>query len=373
MNAKCLRDRDELRTKKLLFMFDLMSEAKDSDGNPYFVFKGVPSVNKVNEFQQFFDENTPFGLTCEVCTAKFGSHTQNDNGSDRSNVHKPSGSHENSNQTSQMNQPGMLPANISVSNKPNVHTKRIVIPTEDANGLYTLYVSKADTDSSSDDIVSYLMEKANLNPDIFKVFALPSKRKYRKTYNAFKITVFTREVCELLCNSDIWSSEYRVRAFEKTRNRSNVHGRKHNDYRRTTAKSTSNSRHSNRFNNNSNKHHTRHNRNNNNNNNQRRDMNNQHRRRREDRSNEFGYHNRNRNNHNGRYNYEPRHRVDHMHNGQLPQTNMPPPFWYQTPYFYPPPQQQVHSQPTMPLFHPHYTHAPHQNFQPFNVQNHNGM
>ncbi|XP_055308847.1 ras-related protein RabX-like [Sitodiplosis mosellana] len=254
------------------------------------------------------------------------------------------------------------------NHKINKSTDHKILPVCDENGLYSLYISKADKSVTTEEMINYVMEKTDLNNSVFKIEMLPS-RNNRKTYTAFKLTTLALEVCEKIMSPTNWSTEFRVRAFEKkyrmrkSKKRQNLRSEKRQEFIRSN-RSVKNR-----------------NRNNNNNNNELRGMNNQHRRRRENRSDEFSYYNRNRNrnNHNGRYNYEPRHHehrvnhINHMHHEQLPQTNVPFPFWYQMPYFYPPPQQQVHSQPTMPLFHPQYTQAPHQNFQPFNAQNHNGM
>ncbi|XP_053989868.1 myb-like protein I, partial [Hylaeus volcanicus] len=379
--VECLRNRDELRTKELLYVFGLMSKKQtDSGGFKWEVLENDP--NRTAAFSQMFNVDSPFGITCESCVEKIemllSTHNDDNTGAGHSMPHQNVLNMQQMSDliaesvekkiSDKLNENMTHLSDTEPSNrKINMSTYRKTLPVCDENGLYSLYISKADKSVTTEEMINYVMEKTDLNNSVFKIEMLPS-RGNRKTYTAFKLTTLSPEVCEKIMSPTNWSTEFRVRAFEKkyrmrkSKKRQNLRSEIRQELKR-----------SNRSVNN-------HIRNNNNNNNERRGMNNQHKRRRENRSYEFGYNNRNRNrnNHNGRYNYEPRHhehRVNHAYREQLPQTNMPSPFWYQMPYFYPPPQQQVHSQPTMPLFHPHYTHAqhtPHQTFQPFNVQNHNG-
>ena len=206
INAECLRKKDETRTKKFLFMLGLMVEILDDadDGKVYFAFHGDPDSNKIPHFTDAFNKTSPFGLTCDTCDKKFRNFLLIETAANTSM--------------------STATSNLSVNNtkqatlNSTLTAKPIVPPTRDENGVFTLYVSSSDINSTPDRILAYLMEKTGMSADVLMVLPLRSRRKFRKTYKAFKITYFTEDVGIVLCKNDTWSSDFRVRAFGKSRN-----------------------------------------------------------------------------------------------------------------------------------------------------------
>lgn len=388
---ECLRNRDESRTKQLLLVFGLMSKTLMSDGDyQWQILSSNPT--KLAEFFQMFNVDSSFGVTCDVCDQKFSllqqSHHTNINSA---NIEHQSTSRLNINTSSDsMNFTQMLPSKISV------YEKQIVLPTEDADGLFVLYVSKSDTSSTTDSLVSFIMEKTDISPDVFKVVSLSSSRKSRRTYTAFKVIAFTHDVCQLLCKSEIWTSEYRVRPFARLQTQKNKHVKKSNSKTNgntngNTSKndnnnnnrsskvrndnSIQNKRNSNNKNNNSNKNHIQRN-----NYNQRfRKQNNKHHwmndnyngnnrmgtrrnyvRVEQQRNTNSNHRQTNFNYVNGGYSNEP-----HPYYSQYaPQSISPSSFWYHPPHFVPPIQYQG-----IPSYRPQpfQTFALPQMSQPFNI------
>jgi len=269
------------------------------------------------------------------------------------------------------------------SPKTSVSPKPIVIPKEDENGLFIFYLAKSDKEVTTDSIVAYILEEFKMNTDAFKVVALPSMRKHRKTYTAFKVTVFTKENCELLCKTDIWTSDYRVRPFDKVKNRRDKLDKQRTDKRQEKVKPNPSVKS------------TKPNKNNNNNNNNRsnekprnsnqRNNNQRHKNNRSDGNSQRmprnSTHRTNDNRHSSRCQH---HHQNHCHENssgsneqcgyeqqryqQVPQQFYSAPFWYPPPQFPPPIQQQG-----IPVFHPqqYQTFAPPQVFQPVNYRHQN--
>jgi len=257
--VECLRFKDELRTKQLLTVFGLMKKSLHTDGTyKYTILAEDP--NNTAAFSTMFNVDSPFGITCEVCINKFTQqHTRSMYPkTDSATQTVQSTSRVSTNQSDDMDLTQMQPSKVIISRKP------IVMPKVDENGLYCFYLANTDTKASSDSIVAYIMETFKLSSEVFKVVALPSKRIKRKTYNAFKLIVFTEEICELLRNNEFWTVDFRVRPFDKVRNTKNKPVNQSTDKHQTKIKPNSSVKSSKQPNNTNN---NRNNSNNNNNNN----------------------------------------------------------------------------------------------------------
>lgn len=248
--VECLRFKDELRTKQLLYVFGLMDRSQRQDGSYSYVVS-AEDPNRTAAFFQMFNVDSPFGITCDACINKFARQQQTDlvNNFETNIANNAVDGKQSTSkviQNDNMNLTQMLSPKVTISPKP------IVMPKEDENGLYTFYVSKADTKASTDSIVAYIMENFKMSTDVFKVFALPSRRKNRITYKAFKLTVFTQEISELLCNTEIWTSDFRVRPFDKARNQRNKPEKQRTEKRQTKTRQNSSNKPKNGHSNNNN-------------------------------------------------------------------------------------------------------------------------
>lgn len=345
--VECLRSKDELRTKNLLLLFGLLSKTPNIDGSSNWTIAS-DDPNRTAAFCQMFNVDSPFGITCDMCTNKYTQQQSlnvNSHETNGATIDKQSTSQASDNQRESMNLTQMLPAKITIS--------PIVMPKEDENGLYSFYLSKADIEVTTDSIVTFIMENFKMSIEVFKVVALPSRRKNRKTYKAFKLTVFTREISEELCNRALWTSDYHVRPFEKVRNRKNKPDKQRTDKRQMKIKPHSNAEFSNKHhngrNNNNNSNNNRSNANPRNNNNQRQVNNrqdrNSHRLPRNVRQTKG-----NRHPSYLQYNPVPSNGF-HPQNHQLAQQQQQPmnfnygqfPFWNAATYHYPPPQMYAHN------------------------------
>ena len=385
---ECLRNRDTFRTKELLLSFGLMCKQTNPDGSTKWL-RDDTDPDKLSTFNHIFNVDSPFGIVCDICFTKFSSpqNNQDDNGNIKKTSHNDNTSEIITNDTLvtsiiesvSKSMKEVLNGNIfnldaSLSSDSRVVTnvkqtvQQIVPPKQGEDGLFSLYVSKADTKATEDSIVSYILDKIDISTDVFKVIKLNSRRKYHKSYTAFKLISFTEEVSNLFCKPDIWSDEFRVRAFavRKRDYQSRKFVGKRNENNRNPTKTTnqykknqSNTNHNVHSYRNTTKLHSRDGKNTKNSNR----FNNKHQQYRSKFTNM--QHNRQLNQYN-RYGQPYQLRNSQMSQMGIPQMNSPAPFWYQMPYLHPPPQQQIHLQQSSPPFH--HFQAPQTIYQPFNIQ-----
>ena len=385
---ECLRNRDKLRTKELLHFFGLMTKTSNERGGFNWGLDNT-DPNKLSTFNHIFNVDSPFGIVCDVCITKFTGQQNNhdENGNDQKISHKDDTSKKVMNDSlvasiiesvsnsmkevlngNLINLEASLSTNHRVESNVKQTVQPIAPPKQGEDGLYSLYVSKADTKATEDSIVSYIIEKIDISTDVFKVIKLHSRRKYHKTYTAFKLIAFTDEVSKMFCKPEIWSDEFRVRAFavRKRDHRSQEFVGKRNDNNRKPTKSTHK--------------HKKNSTNTNNNVHSYRNATRQHSRddnNMEKNSRFINKHQRHGSKftnlqHNRQWSQNDRNGSSYqLRNGQMsqmgiPQMNLPAPFWYQMPYFHPPPQQQIHFQQSLPPTH--HFQAPQGIYQPFNVQ-----
>ena len=375
MFLECLKSRSA--TSELLKTYGIITSQFDV------VIDSITAVQK--SFNIIFDHNSPFAIYCAFCRLSTEPSMRETINKMEANVtakqikidkleaqlteQKSKASEVMNNSKTDTIDSDSSNANTTSKKKVESTVQQIAPPKQGEDGLFSLYVSIADTKATEDSIVSYIVEKIDISTDVFKVIKLHSRRKYRKTYTAFKLIAFTEEVSKLFCVPSVWSDDFRVRAFGKARkrdHRSQKFVEKRNVNNRRSTKST--------------QRYTKNSTNTNNNVHSYRNTTRQHLRDGNNmkKTNRFNNkHQQNRSNFNKTQYNRKWSQNDHndssyqLQNGQmpqirLPQMNLPAPFWYQMPYFYPPPQQQIHFKQGSPPSH-HFQTPPNL-YQPFNVQ-----
>lgn len=382
INVACLLKRDKKITSYLLYKFGVLDAKESEAGKKYYDWESKPEDKLVEDLKWIFGEDSQFGFTCEICTTKFRTSIRSGLANNAeiftaasSDISNQVNMTQASNQTADIDLTEMIPGNISISNilpstisPTNKIPKSPVLPVKDDNGLFSVYISKSAKNVTTDELISYIMEKTDLNVDAFHIAKLSSGKRYHKTYTSFKLTAFNVDVCKKIMASEIWSDDFRVRAFDKNRlaKVKTHHQHQRNENHRDSSKSKGKSEIRSINVNNNNKRRANNN-NNNNNRNDKRHTNAQKRPKRSNNNHQNANSNHRRGNRSGfnersgngpqRYSYQ-----------YVPQQLVPGPFFYPPPQYHPPIQQQ-----NIPAFYPqqYQTFAPPQMFQPLNVQHHN--
>lgn len=345
---ECLRNRDEMRTKELLRLFELMSFYTMSDGREVLKIDKPENPNKVAAFSHMFNPDSPFGIVCDVC------------------IHKNEIANE-AGYTSTKSKTEHHNTDIERAETDTKNTSKLKPPSTDFDDnycdVYAIHVSKFHEDVESDFIVSHITEKTDINPDFFKVEKLTTKRRRRVKYSSFKIITLKEEIYRKILNHEVWSPDYTARRFEKYRNRKFSQHTKQQHRHRTTRNQHRAQKHGHQQNTNNKKFG---NKNSNNNNNNRNNPNRPLNRRHDNRNNKPRGKSWSNNDDQPRYQqHHYRHQGNVMKNHeQLSYQNYPAPFWYPQQYIQPP----IHGYQTLPQQQQIYSMP--QMYQPFNLQFH---
>lgn len=366
INIECLLRSDKAITSNFLYRFGMIDTKKTDDGKSYYDWKTKPNDNNIKDFKLIFGENSKMCLTCDICTNKFRASIQSEilnNVENSTSASSHNSSQVNINQTlnqsTDMNMTQMIQGNISITDKSvvNKSPKSPVLPAKDDSGLFSVYISKSAKNVKTDELISYIMEKTGLNIDTFQIAKLSSGKRYHRTYTSFKLTALNVDVCKKIMTSEIWSDDFRVRAFDKARlakvktHQPAQRNKDHHDSSKSKSKNKIESK-------------------NRNNNNMKRDSNNNcNDNRRMNAPKGTKKFNNNHRNANSNQRNKNRSGINEQQKYQIvPQQFFPAPFWYPQPQCPPPIQQQ-----SIPVFHAqqyqqYHPFAPLQMYQPINVQ-----
>lgn len=362
INIECLLRSDKAMTSNFLYRFGMIDTKKTDEGKSYYDWQTKPNDNSIKDFKLIFGENSKMCLTCDICTNKFRASIQSEilnNAKISTSASSHNSSQTNTNQTmnqsTDMNMTQMIQGNISITDKSvvNKSPKSPVLPAKDDSGLFSVYISKSAKNVKTDELISYIMEKTDLNVDTFQIAKLSSGKRYHRTYTSFKLTALNVDVCKKIMTSEIWTNDFRVRAFDKSRlaKVKTQPAQRNKDHHDSSKFKSKNKIQSKSRNNNNMK------RDSNNNCNDNRRMNAPKRTRKFNNNHQnanSNQRNRNRSGINEQQKYQ-----------NVPQQFFPAPFWYPPPQYPPPIQQQ-----SIPVFHAQQYHpyAPLQMYQPINVQ-----
>lgn len=207
---ECLRNRDTLRTKELLHFFGLMTKTPNEKGILNWGLDNT-NPNKLSAFFHMFNVDSPFGIVCDVCITKFTGQQNNhdENGNDQTISHKDDTSKKNmndslvasiiesvSNSMKEVLNGNLINLEASLSTNHRVETnvkpivQPIVPPLQGEDGLFSLYVSKADTKATEDSIVSYVIEKIDISSDVFKVKEITQQEKISQNIHGIQTDGF---------------------------------------------------------------------------------------------------------------------------------------------------------------------------------------
>lgn len=258
---ECLRSQDESRTKTILQLFGLIKQVTLTNGSI-----GWEVVNNPESFsmlKKIFNENSPFGLACQRCAAKFDTNGVSINESAASTDTDVS---TNANRTSNalnssinlmdmsivdfqeglvdsirnvvkelIDNPVLPDSKVTIRKRRNVitplqaesssshdstHTindsvspiSQIVTP---VNGIFAIHISKASKDATIDDIIALIMSKSNLSAASFKVETLRNRRfkGNNREFSSFKISTLTRETFDTILDANIWKPDLIAKPF----------------------------------------------------------------------------------------------------------------------------------------------------------------
>lgn len=243
---QCLREQDELRTKKILTLFKLMQ--LDTEDNAYRV--DIANQNDIVAFNEMFNVDSIFGIICNGCHFKYNKKQQKkDDGSGSNQIERKKGEENiNENHCESINTSKLRPP----PPKTSIEIDNVM------NDVYSIHVSKFHDETEPDFIVSHIIEHTALSPDVFKVEKLTTKRRRKIKYASFKIVTLTHAIYRTIIDPDIWSPDYTARRFEKYRNRKPQNHSKHYHIQKINKHQYRNKyqgRQNNYNNNNNNRHH----------------------------------------------------------------------------------------------------------------------
>lgn len=103
--------------------------------------------------------------------------------------------------------------NFLAPNIPNVNAQSNNL--DGNNKFLCIYVGQFVTGIQSDDIVAHIVDKTEINPDLFCVEKLvgPNEDVKRKTFVSFKISTFSTKVYDLIIDDKVWGPNQSARPF----------------------------------------------------------------------------------------------------------------------------------------------------------------
>lgn len=267
----CLRSQDESRTKTLLHLYGLIKKTSSTDSTKYEIVKDEGNFKML---KGIFDSDSPFGLTCQVCSAKIIStsistnvhHQQSATTSGNNEADILSTATDDKSKTAATNNSLnksvnlldmsfkdfndsitdsfrnvvkdladiQLPSTSKVTlrkhqfltNKPSKHMEpnssgngnAHQIPTKISpkDGVYAIHISKFPKDSTIDDVVSVILDKTDLHTNSFKVekMSISKIRGKHRDFSSFKVSTWFQEVGEKIIDSNVWSPNYIASPFK---------------------------------------------------------------------------------------------------------------------------------------------------------------
>lgn len=192
-----MRKRSEV-TKQLLEYFGLM--VKDTEG-----FLGFPSdfnkrIHEMSFFNSVFNVDSPFGVSCEACDAKFRQHINSATPEEEINAE---------------NEP-VLDTRMPRPPSPCQRTKANAPNPSDIQReiTYDIYISKFHPSTQCSQIVNLIREKTDLNEDCFDVVKLVRNGTKNKIhFISFKISAQSSETFDILMNNELWAPDFFATRF----------------------------------------------------------------------------------------------------------------------------------------------------------------
>lgn len=237
--VECMRKRDAL-TKDVLMYFEL---GKFNSSGTYNVI--TDNKEKVDIFQKAFNIDSPFAITCEVCTGKFHRHFI---GNDITSV--PSSSMIQDNSNISVNVPQTAARNAQ-------HQSRSSIPTVNENATqvggsandigaiklsppvlnqpsqrvdidfqHSIHVTKFSTSTKVSDIIDFITQKTSLEVNksfIVRKLIKPKTNMKRISFVSFKISASNADTCDILLNEDLWAPHFTASRFVNKENKQAEH------------------------------------------------------------------------------------------------------------------------------------------------------
>lgn len=184
---ECMRNRNDL-VKSILVGFSLARVENDT-----LVIQSSSSNRKmVKGFMSCFDVNSPFGITCEVCTDKFKRMMNDVNpGSSSLSQVRAQNAQNNSNQMRSADEIASLPDDTITSQK---------------SDCWEIFVSSFPAKAECEQITAHIVGKTDLQAVDFKVTQMVSPRikpKYRK-FMSFKITAHDQATYDIILDVKVW-------------------------------------------------------------------------------------------------------------------------------------------------------------------------
>lgn len=87
-------------------------------------------------------------------------------------------------------------------------------PKPDVNGLYSIFVSNSDKTTTADKVTAQIVDKTELDTNVFSVELLSNMNRKRK-HNSFKVTMFTLDVYKKIISDENWSPDYKAKPFKQ--------------------------------------------------------------------------------------------------------------------------------------------------------------
>lgn len=232
MMIECLRNRDSARTRTILNMFDIIRKSENDNGTHNWVILDH-NPNKSNAFCEMFNGDSLFGFTCEICSHKFTEFLDSS-----SSLHSEKADVSTNTEQNDLNdQLNTIVIDIiekylddkfkssstqkgSIDEAPCKNKKPDGLQIEPVNDVFSIHLSNFSKETTSDELIALLTSKLVIDPESLHVEKLQNKRYHGKSrkFSSFKISTFSREICNKIFNTKSWESNCIVKPFIQNTN-----------------------------------------------------------------------------------------------------------------------------------------------------------